>query len=70
MWSVVAGAGSAATACRLLILNGHTDVVSPASPSAWSFDPFGAQVVVSKDGRRRMYERGALDMKGRPIANL
>ncbi len=55
---------------RSLILNGHTDVVSPEPLSAWSCDPFGAQVVIGEDGRRRMYGRGALDMKGGLIANL
>ncbi len=38
---------------------GHTDVVPVGDPSAWSHDPFGAEVI---DGT--LYGRGATDMKG------
>ncbi|MDW8395472.1 MAG: ArgE/DapE family deacylase [Anaerolineae bacterium] len=54
---------------RSLILNGHTDVVSPEPVSEWRYPPFGAQVVPS--GRHgRMYGRGTQDMKAGLIANL
>ena len=43
---------------RSLILNGHTDVVSPEPLARWSYDPWGAQIL---DGR--IYGRGACDMK-------
>ena len=43
---------------RSLILNGHVDVVPVGDASAWSVDPFGAEV---RDGR--IYGRGAYDMK-------
>ena len=38
--------------------NGHTDVVPVGDPSAWTVDPFGAEI---KDGF--LYGRGATDMK-------
>jgi succinyl-diaminopimelate desuccinylase len=43
---------------RTLIVNGHLDVV-PIDPSAWTHDPFGAEIVGD-----RMYGRGTTDMKG------
>src|SRR2546430_2389116 len=43
----------------LLILEGHSDVVTEGDAAAWSYPPFGATVV---DGR--LYGRGAADMKG------
>jgi len=43
----------------LLILEGHTDVVTEGDPSAWSVPPFGGVIA---DGR--LYGRGAADMKG------
>ncbi len=42
-----------------LMLEGHTDVVTPGDVAAWTHDPFGAEII---DGR--MYGRGAADMKG------
>jgi succinyl-diaminopimelate desuccinylase len=42
-----------------LILEGHTDVVTEGDPSAWTRDPFGAEVDAG-----RIYGRGACDMKG------
>jgi len=42
-----------------LILEGHTDVVTPGDPAAWSRPPFSAERV---DGR--IYGRGTADMKG------
>ncbi|MBI4279752.1 MAG: M20 family metallopeptidase [Armatimonadetes bacterium] len=43
----------------LLILEGHTDVVTEGDPAAWTHPPFEGVVV---DGR--LYGRGAADMKG------
>ncbi len=43
----------------LLILEGHSDVVTEGDPAAWSVPPFGGVVT---DGR--LYGRGAADMKG------
>ncbi|MCL6511224.1 MAG: ArgE/DapE family deacylase [Anaerolineae bacterium] len=65
MW---AGAGGG----RSLILNGHTDVVSPEPLGAWTMDPFAAQVVPGQGNRSRgrMYGRGTQDMKSGVIANL
>src|SRR3974390_82481 len=42
-----------------LILNGHSDVVSPEPLSQWTKDPWGAEI---SDGK--MYGRGTGDMKG------
>jgi succinyl-diaminopimelate desuccinylase len=42
-----------------LMFAGHTDVVPPGDPAAWSRDPFGAEI---SDGM--LYGRGAVDMKG------
>ncbi len=44
---------------RSLILNGHSDVVSPEPLVKWSCSPWGAQVLNGK-----IYGRGACDMKG------
>lgn len=61
---------------RSLILNGHTDVVSPEPTVAWSYPPFDAVVVSPSQGDAaglglgRMYGRGALDMKAGVVANL
>jgi succinyl-diaminopimelate desuccinylase len=42
-----------------LMFEGHTDVVTEGDADAWSYDPFGGEIV---DGR--LYGRGAADMKG------
>lgn len=42
-----------------LCFAGHTDVVPPGDPKAWSVDPFAAEVHNGK-----LYGRGAVDMKG------
>ena len=42
-----------------LMFEGHTDVVTEGDRSAWSFDPFGAEL---RDGR--VLGRGSADMKG------
>ncbi len=49
----------------LLLMEGHTDVVTPGDPAAWSCDPFGGTIV-----GRRLYGRGAVDMKGGLTAML
>jgi acetylornithine deacetylase len=46
-----------------LLLVGHTDVVPPGDPAAWSLDPFRPEV---RDGR--VFGRGACDMKGGLVA--
>jgi succinyl-diaminopimelate desuccinylase len=43
----------------LLILEGHTDVVTVGDPEAWSVPPFGGVIAGG-----RLYGRGAADMKG------
>jgi succinyl-diaminopimelate desuccinylase len=50
---------------RTLLFEGHTDVVTEGDPSAWSVDPFGAEV---RDGR--IWGRGAADMKAGVAAML
>jgi putative selenium metabolism hydrolase len=44
---------------RILLYNGHMDIVGVGDPSTWQHDPFGAEIV---DGN--LYGRGASDMKG------
>jgi acetylornithine deacetylase len=61
----VHGYRTGAGAGRSLILNGHVDVVSPEPISAWSHDPWGAEIVGN-----RMYGRGAYDMKSGVAVNL
>jgi succinyl-diaminopimelate desuccinylase len=53
------------TGTRRLILEGHTDVVTPGDLSAWSHDPFEAKLV-----GRRLYGRGTNDTKGNLAAML
>jgi succinyl-diaminopimelate desuccinylase len=50
---------------RTLMFEGHTDVVTPGDVSAWTHDPFGAEIV-----DRRMYGRGTNDTKGNLAAML
>jgi acetylornithine deacetylase len=50
---------------RSLILNGHVDVVSPEPVSAWTHDPWGAEIVGDK-----LFGRGAYDMKSGVALNL
>lgn len=59
--ATLAGSRSA----RRLMFEGHTDVVTEGDRDAWTYDPFGAEVV---DGR--IYGRGACDMKGGLVAAL
>ncbi|MCK5094995.1 MAG: M20/M25/M40 family metallo-hydrolase, partial [Spirochaetes bacterium] len=44
---------------RSLLLNGHTDVVTPEPLNKWTHDPWGAEL-----SEGRIYGRGACDMKG------
>ena len=57
--------GSVGAGGPLLLLEGHTDVVTPGDRAAWRHDPFGAEV----EGRR-LYGRGAADMKAGVAAML
>jgi len=50
---------------RSLMLEGHTDVVTPGDVTAWTVDPFSAKKV-----GRRMYGRGTNDTKGNLAAML
>ncbi len=50
---------------RRLIVEGHTDVVTPGDPARWTHPPFGATAV---DGK--LYGRGTADMKGGVAAAL
>jgi succinyl-diaminopimelate desuccinylase len=50
---------------RVLMFEGHTDVVTPGDVSQWAYDPFGARIV-----GRRMYGRGTNDTKGNLAAML
>jgi len=52
------------SAARSLILLGHVDVVSPEPIGEWDFSPWGGEIV-----GKRLYGRGACDMKGGLIAN-
>ena len=61
----VAGTLLGAGGGRSLILNGHIDVVSPEPVSAWTHDPWGAEIVGD-----RMYGRGAFDMKSGVALNV
>ncbi|AUX09497.1 succinyl-diaminopimelate desuccinylase [Halalkaliarchaeum desulfuricum] len=55
---------------RTLCYNGHVDTV-PFDREAWTYDPLGERVGVSKNGdnETRLYGRGATDMKG-PLASM
>lgn len=48
-----------------LMFEGHTDVVTEGDPAAWTFDPFGGEIVGG-----RLYGRGSNDMKGGLVAAL
>ena len=50
---------------RCLVLNGHTDVVPVGNVDDWKHDPFDPVLV-----GRRLYGRGACDMKGGLAAGL
>ncbi len=61
----VAGSRPGRGGGRSLVLNGHIDVVSPEPLSAWTYDPWAAEIVGD-----RMYGRGAMDMKVGIATNL
>jgi putative selenium metabolism hydrolase len=44
---------------RMLVIDGHCDVVDVGNPDLWATDPFGAEI---KDGM--IYGRGSCDQKG------
>ncbi len=50
---------------RTLMFEGHTDVVTEGDVSAWTYPPFGAEIVGD-----RLYGRGSADMKGGIVAAL
>jgi len=50
---------------RMLMFEGHTDVVTPGNLSRWQYDPFGAQIE-----KGRMFGRGTNDTKGNLAAML
>jgi succinyl-diaminopimelate desuccinylase len=50
---------------KVLMFEGHTDVVTPGDIASWRYDPFGAKIV-----GRRMYGRGTNDTKGNLAAML
>jgi len=56
---------SAGSGDRVLMFEGHTDVVTPGNMNVWNYEPFGAQIVDD-----RMYGRGANDTKGNLAAML
>lgn len=53
------------TTNRVLMLEGHTDVVSEGERDRWTYDPFGAEIVEGK-----LYGRGSCDMKAGVAVNL
>ncbi|MBM4413269.1 MAG: M20 family metallopeptidase [Chloroflexi bacterium] len=63
--NIVAELRGAYGAGQTLLMEGHTDVVTPGDYAAWQYDPFGAEIV---DGK--MYGRGTADMKGGVAAML
>lgn len=48
----------------ILLLNAHMDTVDTGDPSAWTHDPFGAEII-----EQQLYGRGSVDMKG-PLAAM
>ena len=48
---------------RTLMFEGHTDVVTEGDRSAWTHDPFGAELTFDASGQTRLYGRGSADMK-------
>jgi len=48
-----------------LMIEGHTDVVTPGDVSKWKYNPFEAKII-----ERRMYGRGTNDTKGNLAAML
>ncbi|MDM8541679.1 M20/M25/M40 family metallo-hydrolase [Desulfococcaceae bacterium HSG9] len=50
---------------RVLMFEGHTDVVTPGNINTWNYEPFGAKIVDD-----RIYGRGTNDTKGNLAAML
>ncbi len=67
--NVVADLAGSAGDGPLLLFEGHTDVVTPGDRATWRYDPFGGEIVSSSTGRR-LYGRGAADMKAGVAAML
>ncbi len=47
-----------------LVLDGHLDTVAASGEEEWRYAPFDGVVEEAEDGSRRLYGRGASDMKG------
>jgi acetylornithine deacetylase len=54
---------------RSLLVDGHTDVVPPGDPAAWSGDPYVMRRV-ERDGREALLGRGVCDMKAGLVASI
>lgn len=63
--NIIADLPGAPAETRLLLFEGHTDVVTPGDRAAWQYEPFGGEIVGG-----RMYGRGTADMKGGLAAML
>lgn len=63
--NVIAHLQGARPGARHLIVEGHTDVVTPGDPAAWTHPPFAATIAGN-----RLYGRGTADMKGGVAAGL
>src|SRR5262249_35960929 len=57
--------GSRGASGKLLLFEGHSDVVTPGDVAAWRHAPFGGEIVGG-----RLYGRGAADMKAGVAAML
>lgn len=54
---------------RTILFEGHQDVVSAGDYDKWTYHPFGGEVV-TVNGKKRMYGRGANDTKGNMAAAI
>ncbi len=63
--NVVARLQGSLPGARHLIVEGHTDVVTPGDPARWTYPPFAGVIA---DGK--LYGRGTADMKGGLAAGL
>jgi succinyl-diaminopimelate desuccinylase len=63
--NVIAQRQGSLPGARHLIVEGHTDVVTPGDPGRWAHPPFAGRIV---DGK--LYGRGSADMKGGLAAGL
>jgi len=62
-------AGHAPDLGRSLLVDGHTDVVPPGDPAAWSGDPFTLRRT-EHDGAEALVGRGVCDMKAGLVASI